>query len=135
MNMKHIVSALASVLFSFFITQATLASDHAPYGMCLVAKCSEGFSLDTKNCRCVSDNERNPHCRDVIRCKPGSELDPVTCRCTKGNLFEKADSPKPVILPKTGPSEPVSNDPTPPKPKDPPSAPTIPCPPQRLCYP
>ena len=136
MNMKRIVAALTSVLFSFFIAQAALASDDVPYGVCLIAKCSEGFSLDTKNCRCVSDSKPKPICRAVIRCKPGSDLDPETCRCIKDNLFEKADSSKPELFPKFDPSKPASGDPTPPMPKENKlPEPKIPCPPKRLCYP
>ena len=119
--MKRIVAALTSVLFSFFIAQAALATDHVPYGACLIAKCSKGFSLDAKNCRCVSDSKPNPICRAIIRCKPGSDLDPETCRCIKDNLFEKADSSKPTkpeLFPKFDPNKPASGDPTPSMPKE-----------------
>jgi len=112
--------------------------------VCLIAKCSEGFSLDTEICRCVSDGKPKPICRAVIICKPDSVFDPKTCRC-KDNLFEKAvssekteptKSEKQDFFPKFDPSKPASGDPTPrnPDPKTIPE-PKIPCPPRRLCYP
>lgn len=138
MNMKRIVAALASVLFSFFIAQAAHATDHRP-GVCLIAECREGFSMDTKNCRCVSDSKS---CVAVIQCVPGYQVEPKTCRCIKDkDLLEKADS--------SDPSKPSSGDPTQAKPEKPMKVmplpknpepktipePKIPCPPQRLCYP
>lgn len=148
MNMKRII---ASALFSFFVAQSALATDHAPpFGACLIAECREGFSLDTKNCRCVSDSKVT--CQAVIRCREGFDVDPKTCRCIKEDIFMKGESTKPMpmkaesskptkpekpeLFPKFDPSKPGSGDPTPakPEPKTIPE-PKIPCPPQRLCYP
>ena len=139
MNMKRIVAALVSVLFSFFIAQAALASDPAPQRGCLIAKCGEGFSLDTKNCRCVSDRKAQSICEAVIYCIEGFRAEPNPCRCVKDNVFEKADSSKPTkpeLFPKFDPNKPASGDPTPSMPKEKKlPEPKIPCPPQRLCYP
>lgn len=130
------VVVIATSVFSFFIAQAALATDHVPYGECLIAKCSKGFSLDTENCRCVS--EAQPICMVIIDCFQGSHVDPKTCRCIKDNVFEKADSSKPAkpeLFPKFDPSKPASGDPTPANPEPKLPEPKIPCPPKRLCYP
>jgi len=156
MNMQRVFAALTAVFLSILIAQTAIAADEKPRA-CLIARCTEGFSLDASSCRCVSDRSAQAICELVIRCVQGFQVDPKTCRCTKGEaLFEKAEiatkgkpepkEPKPSKPePKEPtPSKPTSGDPTPPKPmpwddvKPPPNPiprPTIPCPPQRLCWP